>query len=85
MAHVSARQDKVHKLLAMQWMLGDAIMVAPILDQGVVSSSAYLPPGVWYDLYNHTAIDASAAGLNITVQVCRLIPVTDSIHPEINL
>lgn len=50
-------------------MLGDAIMVAPILDEGVVSSSAYLPPGVWYDLYNHTAIDASAGGLNTTVQV----------------
>lgn len=53
----------------LQWMLGDAIMVAPILDKGMVSSEAYFPPGVWYDLYNHTAVDASAGGLNHTVEV----------------
>ena len=61
--------DNATAYINLQWMLGDAIMVAPILDEGVVSSSAYLPPGVWYDLYNHTAIDASAGGLNTTVQV----------------
>ncbi|CAL8465181.1 g4716 [Coccomyxa elongata] len=60
--------DSATSHIHLQWMLGDAIMVAPILDQGVVSSSAYLPSGVWYDLYNHTAIDASAGGLNTTVQ-----------------
>lgn len=39
-----------------QWMLGDALMVAPIMTQGTSSTSAYFPSGVWYNLYDHTAI-----------------------------
>ena len=39
-----------------QWMMGDALMVAPILTQGTSSTMAYFPSGVWYNLYDHTAI-----------------------------
>jgi len=52
-----------------QWMLGDALLVAPILSQGISSLSAYFPQGVWYNLYNYTAIDTSSSGQNMTVQV----------------
>ncbi len=52
-----------------QWMLGDALLVAPILSQGTSSLSAYFPQGVWYNLYNYTAIDTSSSGQNMTVQV----------------
>ena len=53
-----------------QWMLGDALLVAPILSQGTSTLSAYFPQGVWYNLYNYSAIDTSSGGQNITVQVC---------------
>ena len=51
-----------------QWMLGDALLVAPILSQGTSTLSAYFPQGVWYNLYNFSAIDTSSGGQNITVQ-----------------
>ncbi|CAL8465182.1 g4717 [Coccomyxa elongata] len=38
-----------------QWMLGDALLVAPIMTQGTSSTMAYFPSGVWYNLYDHTA------------------------------
>lgn len=51
-----------------QWMLGDALLVAPILSQGTSTLSAYFPQGVWYNLYNYSATDTSSGGQNITVQ-----------------
>lgn len=33
-----------------QFMLGSAIMIAPILDEDKESRSVYIPPGKWYDL-----------------------------------
>ena len=35
-----------------QWMVGNSLLVAPVLDDAVVSHSFYLPSGEnWYDLY----------------------------------
>ena len=52
-----------------QWMLGDAIMVAPILLQGTDTVPAYFPAGMWYDLYNHSSIDTTAAAQHRPVTV----------------
>lgn len=52
-----------------QWMLGDGIMVAPILVEGTTTVPAYFPAGVWYDLYNHSSIDTSAAAQHYPVTV----------------
>lgn len=53
----------------LQWMLGDAIMIAPILFEGTNTTDAYFPPAVWYDVYNHSAIDTSSGGQYYTVKV----------------
>ena len=50
-------------------MLGDAITVAPILLEGTNTVPAYFPAGKWYDLYNHSSIDTSAAAQHLTVMV----------------
>ena len=53
-----------------QWMLGDALLVAPVLSQGTSFVSAYFPQGVWYNLYNYTMIDTSRAAQNVSLLVC---------------
>eukprot|EP00177_Eucheuma_denticulatum_P008851 GFKZ01016066.1.p1 GENE.GFKZ01016066.1~~GFKZ01016066.1.p1 ORF type:complete len:982 (+),score=166.39 GFKZ01016066.1:103-3048(+) len=38
-----------------QWMVGNALLVSPVLKQGVFSHKVYLPSGeVWYDLFDPT-------------------------------
>lgn len=36
-----------------QFMWGDAVMVAPVLDKAASERSVYLPKGTWYDYYTH--------------------------------
>ena len=38
--------------IADQFLVGDYIIVAPILDSGVKSRSVYLSPGAWIDMEN---------------------------------
>ena len=60
-----------------QWMLGDAIMIAPILQQGTDTVPAYFPAGMWYDLYNHSSIDITDVGQHrpVTVNPLSLLQV----------
>ncbi len=39
------------------YLLGDAILVAPVLERGAVSRSVYLPPGQWYDYWANELLD----------------------------
>lgn len=41
-----------------QWMMGDALLVSPILYQSTSTARAYFPAGTWYDFYTGRAIDS---------------------------
>lgn len=40
-----------------QFMLGDALLVAPVLEQGVEGRAVYFPEGTWYDYWDGTEYD----------------------------
>ena len=64
-----------------QWMLGDALLVAPVLSQGTSFVSAYFPQGVWYNLYNYSMIDTSSAAQNVSLLVCHtILSVTNALR-----
>jgi alpha-glucosidase (family GH31 glycosyl hydrolase) len=35
----------------LEWMLGDSLLVAPVVDEGAETVDAYLPPGDWRDAF----------------------------------
>jgi hypothetical protein len=37
--------------LSVQWMMGDGLLISPILNNGTDEVSAYFPEGEWYSLY----------------------------------
>jgi sulfoquinovosidase len=47
-----------------QFMLGDALLVAPVMVQGATDKSVYLPPGTWFDVWTGESI---AGGQRIDV------------------
>lgn len=47
-----------------QFMFGDALLVAPVMERGATRRTVYLPAGVWYDWWTGTRCDG---GCTITV------------------
>lgn len=41
----------------LQWMLGDAILVAPLVEEGAETASVFLPAGEWVDAFTGMHID----------------------------
>jgi len=39
------------------WMLGDELLVSPVVDEGQSSKSVYLPPGAWLDYWSDRTFD----------------------------
>ena len=48
--------DATNLIIDDQYLLGDSLLVAPILDKGAVKRDIYLPKGNWQDGYNSSAI-----------------------------
>lgn len=42
-------QDQETQRIQDQYMLGDALMAAPVMEEGATSRGLYLPQGLWYD------------------------------------
>jgi alpha-glucosidase len=58
---------KVYGLSYEQFMVGSEFMVAPVLDPGADTVSAYLPAGKWVHLWSGETYAASDTGLTVTV------------------
>ena len=57
--------DSATLSLDRQFMIGSAILVSPVLDQGATSVSAYFPKGLWYN-FNTLSLDVTAATTGVT-------------------
>jgi alpha-glucosidase len=53
------------------YMLGDAIMVAPVLEAGAVRRSVYLPEGQWYDYWTNELFEGGRI-INVPAPLERL-------------
>ncbi|MGD8823990.1 MAG: glycoside hydrolase family 31 protein [Myxococcales bacterium] len=40
-----------------QFMIGDALLVAPVVEEGAASRSVYFPEGTWYDVWTGESIE----------------------------
>ena len=50
--------DNTTRAITEQWMMGDALLVSPILYESTSTARAYFPAGTWYDFYTGRAFDA---------------------------
>lgn len=54
--------DNTTRTINEQWMMGDALLVSPILYESTTSVRAYFPQGTWYDFYSGALVDATKGG-----------------------
>ncbi|KAI8318714.1 hypothetical protein GQ54DRAFT_299948, partial [Martensiomyces pterosporus] len=48
-----------------QFLIGDGLLISPVLTEGATTVSAFFPKGVWYDWYNYTAVKGSNAEVTL--------------------
>lgn len=74
-----------------QFLLGDRVMVAPILDSGAVNRTVYFPAGTWYDFWAGTiaatgpttiSISAPLNHLPIFIKEGSILPLFNQNHIE---
>jgi oligosaccharide 4-alpha-D-glucosyltransferase len=67
-----------------QYMFGDALLIAPVLEKGATKRKLYLPKGVWYDFFQPTKkynggewmeVDVTAERIPVFVKGGSVIPL----------
>jgi alpha-glucosidase (family GH31 glycosyl hydrolase) len=59
--------DPVAQDIGTVFMIGDALIAAPVLAPNTTTSNEYLPEGTWVDVWTGNRTVSGAAGTNITV------------------
>ena len=57
-------EDDASRTVADQFMLGDTLLVAPVVTEGAITKQVYLPPGTWFHVWTG---DIHTGGQTITV------------------
>lgn len=57
-------EDKMTWSISDEYMLGDELLVAPVVEAGVTSTDVYLPAGTWYHVFTGTQYEG---GQTVTV------------------
>jgi alpha-glucosidase len=68
------------------FLLGDAILVAPVLEEGARSREVRLPPGTWYDFWSDTTLkgpgqvrlEAPLERILLLISPGKVLPIEDS-------
>ena len=73
-----------------QFMVGDQILVAPILDQGAYSRDVYFPPAEWYDPEEQCYYTGPGVHKNLAASLDRILyfyseSFTKQINPDFTL
>jgi alpha-glucosidase len=65
-----------------EYLVGESILVAPVLEQGVTKRMVYLPEGVWYDYWTGERIEGKQYILkDAPLDVCPMYIKAGSIIP----
>jgi len=83
-----AQDDSVAMGCGDQFLLGDGLMIAPVMRQGAVARMVYLPAGQWYDFWTghrhqgrrHIVADAALDTIPIYVRAGTILPIGDAVQ-----
>jgi len=54
--------DPVCTYLDTQFLIGDGLLISPVLQENATRVEAYFPQGIWYDFYNYSTIVSKTEG-----------------------
>ena len=55
-----------------QFLLGNSVMVSPVVLPKVISVKAYFPKGTWYNLFDYSKIESAGRYVNLAAPVDRI-------------
>ena len=65
-----------------EFLVGESLLAAPVVDQGITKRLVYLPEGVWYDYWTHTEYQGNGYyPVDAPLSVCPLFVKAGSILP----
>lgn len=56
------------------FVVGDALLVAPVCAQRAITRSITLPPGYWYNFWDDTLLKSSGEGINVSAPI-EIMPI----------